>query len=126
MVLKAAQAQARAPVPQGKAFSNGLIRGTADHVHIVLSLPSSRSIAKGIQLIKGGSSKWVHDTFHEHRGLEWQEGYGAFSIGVSQVSETIEYIQNQQEHHRRKTFQEEFTAFLEKLGLDYDARNIWR
>ena len=78
-----------------------------------------------MQLIKGGSSKWVHDTFPDHRAIEWQEGYGAFSIGISQVEDTKSYIANQREYHRTKTFQEEFIAFLERLGIEYDPRYVW-
>ena len=101
------------------------IGGIEDHVHILLSLPSTIEIAKAVQLVKGGSSKWVHETFPEYREFSWQEGYGAFSIGISQVDDTIKYIENQAEHHRRRTFQEEFIAFLEKHGIEYDPRYIW-
>ncbi len=101
------------------------IGGVEDHVHILLSLPSTIEIAKAVQLIKGGSSKWVHETFPEHREFSWQEGYGAFSIGISQIDDTVKYIENQAEHHRRRTFQEEFIAFLEKHGIEYDPRYIW-
>ncbi|HEX2473505.1 MAG TPA: IS200/IS605 family transposase [Lacipirellulaceae bacterium] len=101
------------------------IGGVEDHVHLLLSIPSTLSVAKALQLIKGGSSTWVHETFPEYHRLEWQEGYGAFSIGVSQVDDTRQYIANQREHHRTKTFQEEFLAFLERHGIDYDSRFIW-
>ena len=101
------------------------VGGVADHVHLLLSLPSTMAIAKAIQLVKGGSSKWVHDNFPEHRGFAWQEGYGAFSIGISQTDRTIRYIQSQAEHHRRQTFQEEFLAFLKKHRIEYDPRYIW-
>ena len=66
-------------------------------------------------LIKGGSSKWVHETFPEYRLFGWQEKYGAFSVSVSQCNKIIEYIKNQQEHHRKMTFQEEFLALLKSL-----------
>jgi putative transposase len=82
-------------------------------------------VAKGVQLVKGGSSKWIHDTFPELRGFAWQEGYGAFSIAISGVPDTMAYIDNQQEHHRTRTFQEEFIAFLRRHGLEYDERYIW-
>jgi REP element-mobilizing transposase RayT len=101
------------------------IGGIEDHVHLLLSLPSTLSVSKGLQLIKGGSSKWIHETFPAQRGFEWQEGYGAFSISKSIVPETIEYIKNQKEHHRVKTFQEEFIAFLKKHEIDYDERYVW-
>jgi REP element-mobilizing transposase RayT len=99
--------------------------GVEDHVHVLLSIPSTLSIAKAMQLIKGGSSTWVHDTFPDHQEFEWQEGYGAFSIGVSQKADTKAYIANQREHHRTKTFQEEFVAFLERHEIEYDPRFVW-
>lgn len=68
------------------------VGGVEDHVHILLSLPSTLSISKAMQLIKGGSSKWIHDTFPEQPAFSWQEGYGAFSIGISGVDRTIAYI----------------------------------
>jgi hypothetical protein len=83
------------------------------------------AIAKALQLIKGGSSKWMHDEFPQRRDFAWQEGYGAFSIGVSQLDDTKRYIYNQAEHHRSKSFEEEFIAFLDRHGVDYDPRLIW-
>jgi putative transposase len=101
------------------------IGGVADHVHILLSLPSTLSIAKAMQLIKGGSSKWVHDTFPEHRLFGWQVKYGAFGVSVSLLDKTIRYIQTQEEHHRKMTFQEEFMALLKKHRIAYDERYLW-
>jgi putative transposase len=117
------------PFIGGIARTNGMtakaIGGVADHIHILLSLPATLAIAKAIQLIKGGSSKWVHETFAEHRDFGWQEGYGAFSLAVSQVERTIAYIESQAEHHRKQTFQEEFLGFLKRHGIQYDERYIW-
>jgi len=96
------------------------IGGVRDHVHMLLSLPSSITTAKAIQLIKGNSSKWIHETFPDHRSFGWQEGYGSFSIGVSGVNDTVAYIRNQAEHHRVKTFKEELIVFLRKHGMDFD------
>ena len=101
------------------------VGGTADHVHILLALPSTISIAKAMQLIKGGSSKWISDTFPMLRNFTWQEGYGAFSISISGIDDTIAYIQNQEEHHRGRTFEEEFLSFLKRHGIAYDERYIW-
>jgi putative transposase len=102
------------------------IGGTLDHLHALLSLPSTMSFAKAVQLIKGGSSKWVHDTFSRYKKFEWQEGYGAFSVSASQVQRTIAYIQAQKEHHRKRTFQEEFLDLLDKHGIEYDPRYVFR
>jgi REP element-mobilizing transposase RayT len=101
------------------------IGGVEDHVHLLLSIPATLSVAKAIQLVKGASSKWVHETFPKRRLFAWQEGYGAFSIGISQVASTVAYIQSQSEHHRRLTFQEEFRAFFKKHGIEYDERYVW-
>src|SRR4029077_7437093 len=76
------------------------IGGTADHVHMLLSLPSTLSVAKAVQLLKGNSSKWIHESFPKMRSFEWQEGYGSFSIGVSGIEVPVAYIRNQTEHHR--------------------------
>ena len=101
------------------------ISGTENHVHLLLSLPSTISIAKAIQLIKGTSSKWIHETFKEYEYFQWQEGYGAFSVGLSNVKNTIKYINNQKEHHRKHSFKEEYIAILKKHGIKYDRRYIW-
>ena len=100
------------------------VGGIADHIHLLLSLPATMSIAKAMQLIKGGSSKFVHETFPEHRNFAWQEGYGAFSVSISHIEETVAYIHRQAEHHRKKTFEEEFRAFLQKHGIEYDERYV--
>jgi REP element-mobilizing transposase RayT len=111
----------------GIARKNGFkavaIGGTADHAHLLLSLSATMPIAKAIQLLKGGSSKWMNETFPEK--FEWQEGYGAFSVGISGVSATVAYINAQAEHHRKRDFQAEFVAFLKKHGIDYDPRYVW-
>ena len=96
------------------------VGGTADHMHVLISLPATLSVAKAIQLLKGNSSKWIHDTFPNMRSFEWQEGYGAFSIGVSAVDATTAYIRNQTEHHRTRSFHDEFRAMLRKHGFDFD------
>jgi REP element-mobilizing transposase RayT len=95
------------------------IGGVEDHVHCLLSLPSTLSVAKAVQLLKGNSSRWVHDTFPEHWTFAWQEGYGAFSIGVSGVASTVRYIQDQPNHHRKLTFREEMERFLTQHGMQF-------
>ncbi len=101
------------------------IGGTDNHVHILLSLNSTTSIAKAIQLIKGGSSKWIHDTFSEQKLFSWQEGYGAFSIGISNVDETRQYIENQEKHHSKESFCDEYLKFLRKNNIDFDEKYLW-
>ena len=118
------------PYMGGIARENGMralaVGGTTDHVHALLSLPATLSVAKAIQLIKGGSSKWVHDQWPRDRKFAWQDGYGAFSVGSSQIKSVISYINGQKEHHRKKTFEEEFLEFLDKYGLEYDRRYVLR
>ncbi|CAN5639190.1 IS200/IS605 family transposase [soil metagenome] len=99
--------------------------GVDDHVHLLVSFPSTISVAKGLQLIKGGSSKWVHETFPKSRLFAWQEGYGAFSIGINDVERTIRYINHQAEHHGKMDFKTEFLAFLKKHEIEYDERYIF-
>ena len=101
------------------------IGGTEDHVHILLSMPASVPIAKAMQLIKGGASKWVHETFPEFRLFRWQEEYGAFSVSVSQLDVVTRYIKGQAEHHRKLTFREEFLALLKRHRIPYDAKYLW-
>jgi putative transposase len=96
------------------------VGSAADHVHILVSLSPTISVAKVIQLLKGNSSKWIHEIFPELRSFEWQEGYGAFSIGASALDATVTYIRNQTEHHRGRTFREEFDIMLRKHGFDFD------
>ena len=105
-----------------KAISIG---GIEDHVHVLLSIHQTMSVSKAIQLIKGGSSKWVHEEFPLHRRFQWQEGYGAFSIGVSQIDDTVQYIERQKEHHAARDFKAEFLAFLERNQVEYDPRYLW-
>jgi putative transposase len=111
-------------IAREQGFKALAIGGVEDHIHLLLSLPATISIAKAMQAIKGVSSKWVHDTFPKHDLFAWQEGYGAFSIGISQIDATTTYIRSQPEHHRQKTFQEEFRAFLKKHGIEYDERYV--
>src|SRR6266542_4356890 len=80
------------------------IGGAADHVHILLSLPATLSVANAVQLLKGNSYKWIRETFTNMYSFAWQECYGAFSVGKSGVDATITYINNQSEYHRKHTF----------------------
>ena len=102
------------------------IGGIEDHSHILIALPRDMAVAKAVQLIKGGSSKWIHESFPDHRAFAWQEGYGAFSVSPSQLARTIAYINNQKEHHRKRSFEEEFIQLLDKHGIAYDKRYVFR
>lgn len=101
------------------------VGGMPDHIHLLLSLPKTIAIPKALQLIKGGSSKWIHDTFPEHKTFAWQKGYGAFSIGINEIERTKNYIENQEKHHQKRSFEEEYLIFLERNGIEYDERYIF-
>ena len=111
----------------GVARKNGfkalMVGGTENHAHVLLSLPATMTLAKAVQLIKGASSHWMNEK-HAH-GFAWQEGYGAFTVGISQKDDTIAYIRSQEEHHRKRSFEEEFVAFLKKNAIGYDPRFVW-
>jgi len=101
------------------------IGGIDDHIHVLLGSPATLAPGKIAQLIKGGSSAWIHDTFPNMTGFAWQNGYGAFTVSKSSVSDVAHYIQNQREHHRTRTFQEEYLAMLKKHQIHYDERYLW-
>ena len=91
------------------------INGMADHVHLLFHLPPIMALAKAVQLIKSNSSKWMNE---RGRRFAWQEGYGAFSVSHSNTPVVTRYIRNQQQHHRKMTFTEEYEALLRKHGMD--------
>jgi len=111
----------------GIARKNGfkalVVGGTDNHVHILLSLPASMPLAKAMQLIKGASSHWMNQ--EQTKDFAWQEGYGAFTVGISQKDDTIAYIRSQAEHHRKRSFEEEFVAFLKKHDVEYDPQYVF-
>lgn len=110
----------------GIARQNGFkalaVGGTSDHAHVLLSLPPRIAVAKAVQLVKAGSSKWMRQK--HARLFSWQECYGAFTIGASQVAATVRYIAEQQKHHARRDYRAEFVAFLERNGVAYDPERI--
>lgn len=99
------------------------VGGIEDHVHILLELPGTVTLSKAVQLIKANSSKWLNET--SARGFAWQEGYAAFSVSASNVQSVIHYIDNQREHHKKQTFEEEFIALLRKHGVEYDPKYVF-
>lgn len=101
------------------------VNGTEDHVHVLAKTPKTVADSDFMRALKANSSKWVHDTFPQCRAFAWQVGYGWFSVSKSMVPKVIAYIENQKEHHRKVTFQEEFIELLKKHGVEYDERYIW-
>lgn len=100
------------------------VGGIEDHAHVLLSLPATMPVAKAVQTIKPVSSKWMREE-RGCRSFAWQEGYGAFSIGMAQTEAAIAYIAGQQQHHRKRDFQAEFLLFLKKHHIEYDPRYVW-
>jgi len=101
------------------------INGTADHVHLLVRLPPTISLADAMRVLKTNSSRWVHEKWPSHCAFAWQTGYGAFSVSQSNVASVVRYIAEQERHHRKVSFQEEFLAYLRRHGIDYDERYIW-
>jgi len=113
----------------GIARQNGMkalqIGGIEDHVHVVLAIPAPLSLSKGLQLLKGASSKWIRETFPDLTTFQWQDGYGAFTVSKSHLPEVVDYVAQQREHHKHQTFQDEYRTWLHKHGIEYDERYVW-
>ena len=102
------------------------INGMPDHLHIFIGMRPSQSISDLLQDIKGSSSKWINEKKFLKVKFEWQEGYGAFSYSKSHVNDVINYIQNQENHHKKETFREEYLKFLKVFEIEYDERYIFK
>ena len=101
------------------------INGTPDHVHILVRVPATHSVANVACVIKTNSSRWVHERWPEHRDFARQTGYGAFSVSESGMDAVRDYISRQREHHKKRSFQEEFLTFLRKNKIAIDERYMW-
>jgi putative transposase len=102
-----------------------IVNGVEDHVHALFALSRTHSIASVIKEIKRTSSGWVKELSPKLTKFHWQGGYGAFSVSQSNLEEVIRYIETQEEHHKRGTFQDEYRAFLKAYGIAYDERHVW-
>ena len=101
------------------------VGGYTDHIHILCMLSKKIALVKLLEEVKKSSSKWIKTKGLQYRNFYWQDGYGAFSVSPNQVDNVKNYIANQHEHHRRKSYQEEYRAFLKKYDVDYDERYVW-
>jgi REP element-mobilizing transposase RayT len=101
------------------------VGGISDHVHLALRLPRTRSVAEITEELKGASSKWLKTKSPKLSRFAWQRGYAAFSVGPADLDALVEYIANQEEHHRKRSFQDEFRAFLKRYGVEFDERYVW-
>lgn len=101
------------------------VGGYTDHIHILCMLSKKIPLMKLLEEVKSHSSKWIKTKDDDYKNFYWQDGYGAFSVNPSQVDRVINYIANQKEHHRKKTFQDEYRYFLNKYQVEYDERYVW-
>ncbi|NIV95382.1 IS200/IS605 family transposase [candidate division KSB1 bacterium] len=101
------------------------MNGTENHVHTLTSLSKTITLSKLIEEVKRSSSKWFKTKGDAYKNFYWQNGYGAFSIGQSNVEALKKYIANQKGHHKKQTFQDEFRALLKRYGVQYDERYVW-
>jgi REP element-mobilizing transposase RayT len=99
--------------------------GMTDHVHLLVSLHQQTSVADALRGIKANSSKWIHEMFPALSSFAWQTGYGAFTVSYSRISRVKRYIEDQTEHHRVRSFQDEFRSFLRRHGVSFDERYLW-
>lgn len=102
-----------------------IIDGAADHVHLLLSVPPDRSVAEILRIVKCNSSRWVRRQLAGQAEFGWQRGYAAFSVSRSKSKSVYKYIARQQEHHRVRSFEDEFVLFLRKHRIKYDERYLW-
>jgi REP element-mobilizing transposase RayT len=102
-----------------------IVGGSTDHIHILCMLSKKIALMKLMEELKSHSSKWMKTKAESLSNFYWQDGYGAFSVNPSEVETVINYIANQKEHHRKKTFQDEYRAFLKQYNVEYDERYVW-
>ena len=101
------------------------IGGTMSHIHLLASLPPTASVSEILRRLKGNSSRWINSHKRCRGRFSWQRGYGAFSVSESAVKRVKAYIENQESHHKRRSFREEFFLLLQKHMIPYDERYIW-
>ncbi len=99
--------------------------GTSDHVHLLISQSKTIALSALMKDVKKDSSSWIKTKGREFRIFHWQDGYGAFSIGQSDVLRLKKYIAGQKDHHRKRSFQEELVQILDEYGIEYDERYLW-
>ena len=116
------------PYIGGIARSHGMVAlevgGVDDHIHVLLSARPTISVSQIVQVIKGGSSRWLHEEIPALRGFSWQDGYGAFTVSKEALQRLSAYIRQQATHHRHRTFSEEYLDLLKKHGIVFDPRYV--
>ena len=101
-----------------------IVGGIADHIHLLMRLRATHCLADVMRHIKAGYLRWVHER-HRRRTFAWQDGYAGLTVSPSRIPSVYSYIEHQEEHHRKKTFQEEYVEFLQESGIEYDERYVW-
>jgi len=101
------------------------INNMSDHIHLLIGLNPNISVSDLLEKIKSNSSKWINENRFLSGKFEWQKGYGVFSYSKSQIDNVIKYIENQENHHKKKTFREEYIEFLEKFGVEYNNKYLY-
>ena len=101
------------------------IGGFTNHVHALFLLSKKITLIKIVEEVKSHSSGWIKTKGGAYQNFYWQSGYGAFSVNPSEVDTVTAYIENQQEHHRKMTFEEEYRGFMRKYGVEWDERYVW-
>jgi len=101
------------------------VGGYVDHIHILCRLSKKISLVSLVKELKSNSSKWIKTQGNQYKSFYWQDGYGAFSVSPNQTTKITDYIVNQHEHHRKKTFKEEYRVILDAYNVDYDDKYVW-
>lgn len=101
------------------------VGGVEDHIHTLVMAPPTIAPFEIAKFLKGESSLWIHEEFPWLKRFSWQAGYAAFTVSKANIPDVVRYIKNQREHHRVKTFQEEYLEFLRVNGIEYDERYLW-
>ncbi len=112
-------------IVQNKGHKMLAVNSMPDHIHMLIGMKPDVALSELIRDIKANSSKWLNEEKVNHGKFHWQEGYGAFSYSQSQIRTVVEYIKNQQDHHRKKTFKEEYVSFLKKFNVPYDPKYVF-
>jgi REP element-mobilizing transposase RayT len=123
-------------MPRLSPYIGGIIReiggsmlaanGPADHIHVAAVLDQKLPLMEALNIIKANSSKWIHQNFSELADFAWQEGYAAFSVSHSATNQVVGYVQRQLEHHAKMDFQQELRTLLDRHGIEYDERYLWK
>ena len=102
------------------------INGMSDHIHILIGMRPTQAVSDLVEEVKSSSSKWINEKKFMAEKFNWQDSFGAFSYGKSQIEQVVKYIHNKERHHLKKTFRQEYVEFLEKFGIEYDEKYVFK